>query len=285
LPIRRQDGRVRCFAIREARTGQTFDLSPNLFTKIRAAGFNAGLSGWFNPYCRILGSDLSDCAWGDGGSPLLFVEQHLRTKPFYFQAAYLLAWQARSVPFLVRSLDSPTPEPPDDQRLARDNHIQTFDKVRDNALRMLRNPNLNLVFLHMPIPHPPGIWNSTEHVLTDGPADYIDNLRLADLTLGQMRRTLEKTGDWDSSAVLVSSDHPYRPELWSKLPGWTSQVAKITQSRWQPYIPFFLKLPKQQQGAVYDREFNSVLSADMLFQLLKGRLQSSKDVIRYLDKH
>jgi arylsulfatase A-like enzyme len=152
-------------------------------------------------------------------------------------------------------------------------------------LRTLRNPNLNLVLLHMPIPHPPGIWNSTEHVLTDGPADYIDNLRLADLTLGQMRRTLEKTGDWDSSAVLVSSDHPYRPELWSKLPGWTSQVAKITQSRWQPYIPFFLKLPKQQQGAVYDREFNSVLSADMLFQLLKGRLQSSKDVIRYLDKH
>ena len=262
---------------------ENFRSYPNLFTKTRAAGFNAGISGWFHPYCRVLGSEVSDCAWDNGGFPFLYVQHHLKDKPFYEQAAYLLAWQAKAVPFVLESMTSPDPAP-DEGRVERDKGISTLRNVLDGGLRMLRNRDLNLVYIHLPIPHPPGLWDVAAERFTDGPSDYVDNLKLADLTFGRIRRTLEETGDWDSSAVLVSSDHPYRPELWSDSPYWTEEIAGLTRSQWQPLIPFFLKMPKQRQGVTYDREFNSVVSADLLFQLLQGNLRSADDVAHWLDQ-
>ena len=34
-----------------------------MFSAARQAGFNAGLIGWYLPYCRILNASLCDCAW------------------------------------------------------------------------------------------------------------------------------------------------------------------------------------------------------------------------------
>jgi arylsulfatase A-like enzyme len=85
--------------------------------------------------------------------------------------------------------------------------------VVENALRMLCNRNLNVVLVHVPIPHPPGIWNPETQSFTLRASTYLDNLQLADKLLGDMRQVLEQTGDWDQSVILVSSDHPYRSFL------------------------------------------------------------------------
>jgi arylsulfatase A-like enzyme len=159
--------------------------------------------------------------------------------------------------------------------------------VAENGLRMLRNPKLNLVLLHYPTPHPPGIWDASKHVFTADAGNYIDNLQLADDTLGSIRRELEKTGEWDRSTVLVSGDHPYR-QSWQTFDAGnfnSDEVMRITGGHQQPYVPFLVKLPFQREHLIYSRELNSVVTGDLILESLQGRLTSPDDMVRWLDDH
>ena len=171
--------------------------------------------------------------------------------------------------------------------MSKQGMIAALNTVVDNALRMLRNRDLNLVFIHVPVPHPPGIWNPQKKALTTGDSDYLDNLDLTDRVLGQFRRQLEEIGDWNSSTVLVTADHPYRT-AWSYFYGGNFDSPKthpITHGRWQPYIPFLLKLPSQQQGEKYTRTFNAILSGDLVLAALRGEINSPSAVAAWLDAH
>src|SRR2546425_7901138 len=41
----------------------------NLFRRARALGYDTALIGWYHPYCRVLGSDLTRCYW-EAAEPL-----------------------------------------------------------------------------------------------------------------------------------------------------------------------------------------------------------------------
>ena len=56
-----------------------------------------------------------------------------------------------------------------------------------NAGELLRDQRIRFAFLHMPIPHPPGIYDRTTHQLSSH-GDYLDNLVLADETLGALMK-------------------------------------------------------------------------------------------------
>ncbi|MGH9656829.1 MAG: hypothetical protein ACRD6B_25635, partial [Bryobacteraceae bacterium] len=221
----------------------------NIFRRARALGFNTAVSGWYHPYCRYFGSDLSACASTVGASIALIPQQLLRSQPFLEKAAYLANWQARSLPLARRF--GYIASMPHEAKYFRELHIIRNKGVMEQGIQMLRNPKLNFVLLHLPIPHPPGIWNTrTQSFSTDARLDYIDNLELADRRLGQIRKVLEQTGDWDGSTILVSADHPYRPGLWlnglaaSVLPPAARlEMKRDTGQKWQPYIPFILKMP------------------------------------------
>jgi hypothetical protein len=159
---------------------------------------------------------------------------------------------------------------------------------------MLRNRSLNLVLLHFSIPHPPGIWDTKKETFTTSPRpDYIDNLALADHMLGEARQALEQSGDWDRSTILVSADHPYRPTSWLEMHLATpppqavpsAEMVRDTHRIWQPYIPFLLKLPGQHTGVAYHREFNSILSANLLLAALQGKVHTPGQAVQWLDAH
>lgn len=258
---------------------------PNVFRDARAAGLNSGFTGWFHPYCRIFGSDLSDCSWMSFGGPVVRVEKYLRGWPLLQQAAYVVNWQARwSVPRLIEPLHWAAPEP-DEARIWREQQIEAMQYIVPQGLRLLRNPELNLVFIHIPTPHPAGIWDTQAQTFTLGNSDYVDNLALADRTLGQIRRAMEQDGTWDSSTVLVSADHPYRTGMWKDSVLWTAEMARLTESRYHIYVPFLLKLRSQRAEVDYKRDFNNVLSADLALQVLKGQLQSPAKVVTWLNDH
>ncbi|HEX3685182.1 MAG TPA: hypothetical protein VHU83_21785 [Bryobacteraceae bacterium] len=258
---------------------------PNVFRSARAAGLNTGLVGWHHPYCRIFGNDLSDCSWMSFGGPVVRVEKLLRDRSFLDQAVYLVSWQARwSVPRIIEPLHWVAPEP-EEARMWREQQISAMQFIVANASRMLRNPDLNLVFIHIPTPHPAGIWDTQARKFTLGNSDYIDNLSLADATLGQIRGLMEQTGEWNASTVLISGDHPYRTGMWMDSSIWTPEMARLTQSRWHPYVPLFLKLPGQHVEVDYTKEFNNVLSPDLALQILKGELKSPAEVVSWLDAH
>ncbi len=264
-------------------TSINFNSEPNVFKLARAAGFNAAVSGWSYPYCRMLANSLSDCAWDISGISTLWVLRSLELQPFYSQAVYLAWWQSRVLPFLMSRLS----EPPEELRMTREGAIETFQVVVENATRMLRDPKLNFVFLHFPIPHPPGIWDSKRKVLTTGNSHYTDNLLLADKVLGQMRSALQQTGDWDRTTVLVSADHPYHIEwsFWYAGIYNNPETFSVTHGKWQPYVPFLLKLPSQHNPLVYSRSFNSIVSGELVLQALEGTIKTPADAAQWLDAH
>lgn len=262
----------------------------NIFQRARKLGLNTAVSGWYHPYCRLFGSDLSACSTAPGaGVTLVIPQQLLQHRPFLEKAAYLANWQARSLPLASR-LRWITPMP-DQPLYAREAHIGKNELVMQSSMKMLRNRDLQFVFIHLPVPHPPGIWNAkTKSFSTDARLNYLDNLELADYRLGQIRELLQQTGNWDRSTILVSADHPYRPKNWLtglyshelSEPG-LSEMKRDTRLQWQPYIPFFLKLRSQRTGVQYDREFNTVLSGDLLLAALQGQIRTPEQAVQWLD--
>ena len=260
---------------------------PNIFRRVRALGVNTAVSGWYHPYCRIFHNDLSACASAVGAeTSVAILQELLRDRPLYAKAVYLADWQARQLPLNQRfHWISPMPE---QAAFLRQVLIHKLAFVLQNAEQMLRNRKLQFVFLHIPSPHPPGIWSAKNDAFTtSNQANYVDNLQLADTILGRIRSILEETGDWDRATILVSSDHPYRPDHWlvnGEVPP-TPEMIRLTRMQWQPYIPFFLKLPGQTTGFLYHREFNSVLSADLLLDALEGKIQTPAQASAWLDGH
>ncbi|MGH9654257.1 MAG: sulfatase-like hydrolase/transferase, partial [Bryobacteraceae bacterium] len=183
---------------------------PNVFQRARDLGANTAVAGWYHPYCRLFGNELSTCASAVGAETgIAILQELLRDRGFLAKAAYLANWQARVLP-LEQRLAWVSPMPSEDAYL-RQVITDKLRRVLNAQARMLKNPDLDFVFLHIPSPHPPGIWDTQRQTFaTDARLDYIDNLELADHILGRIRRLLEQTGDWNRSTILVSSDHPYR---------------------------------------------------------------------------
>ena len=175
----------------EASPWVNFASLPNVFRRARAAGFNTAVSGWHHPYCRIMGQDLSACAWDSSWMDVYF-ERHLQALSLLPRAASLAHWQSRVNPFLK---DKPHFIPPNEVAHMREDNIAALRLIEEHAREMLHNRALNFVLLHYPIPHPPGIWDPVGQKLTTAKADYIDNLQLADRILGSVRHELESMGD------------------------------------------------------------------------------------------
>ncbi len=259
-----------------------FASQPNVFRRARQDGFNTAVSGWNHPYCRILGSDLSDCAWASSGWMDVIAERHLRQLSFFRLAIFLARWEARVNPAVKEPPDLIAPE---GITWFRENNIAVYDHVWQNAQRMLADRRLNLVLLHFPVPHPPGIWDITHKRFTTGKSNYFDNLQLADDTLGRVRSILESAGEWDSSTILVSGDHPYRASSWLGFSDIrTPEMVEATQMKWHPFVPFLLKLPGEQKGVTYPGEFNNIVSGDLILQILNGKISKPEDAVSWL-KH
>ncbi len=93
---------------------------------------------------------------------------------------------------------------------------------------MLDDSAATFVFLHMPVPHPGGIYDRLHKMLTirasSYTSSYIDNLALADIYLAHVRDLLQQRGDWDSSTIVILGDHSWRTSfLWSKSDWWTAE--------------------------------------------------------------
>jgi hypothetical protein len=114
----------------------------------------------------------------------------------------------------------------------------------------------------------------------------VDNLALADRTLGDVRKAMEKAGLWDRSIVLVSSDHPLRPYEWNYRPTWTAEDQQVTPAgKESPLIPFLLKLPGESRGVSFKPAFNTVLTQDLLLAALQGKITTPKAAVSWLERN
>ncbi len=124
------------------------------------------------------------------------------------------------------------------------------------ADQLLNDSSVDFLFLHLPMPHPGGIYDRKTSSFTTHNSSYIDNLALADKSLAHLRHQLEQNGEWDSSAILVMGDHSWRTTLfWSRIvPSGHQKIRAASHGgQFDDRPAYIVKLPNQQTARPYRR--------------------------------
>lgn len=231
---------------------------PTVFSRARGLGLNTAAVEWFHPTCRIL-STLTSCEWWE--------------MPLQFNSMGRTYWQL--LRGQTRSLFETTLFSAFGQSLSVRQQVETYREMLGHGIAVANNPAYGLSFIHLPIPHAPHAYDrrSGQFTLRNSPIrGYFDSLALLDRTLGEIRKSMETSGMWDKTTVLITSDHPYRE-------------AEQIDGKSDPRIPYLLKMASGKEPYVYDKSFNAVLTQDLVLSILRGEVASPKDVGNWLDSN
>jgi hypothetical protein len=255
----------------------TWSSAPNVFDTARELGFNTALVGWYHPYGRILSRSLTRCYWTAGWlAP--GVEELVERQPLAGAMRDRAKLQFAALP-LIGHLPG----------VFAGNYQQRKDKERSFshqlawALEVVADPSIGLALIHLQIPHPPAIYSaSTDMMTATGDLGYLDNVALADRTLGTLRGAMEQAGLWDRTALLISADHGWRTRIWRDTPDWTPADEAASRQDTSA-VPFLLKLPGQASGVVYDKPFNTVVTRRIITDILDGKLTTLGSIPQLID--
>ncbi|HEX8494145.1 MAG TPA: sulfatase-like hydrolase/transferase [Pyrinomonadaceae bacterium] len=237
---------------------------PNIFSKARAAGFKTALIGWYQPYCRIIGDDLDVCHW----ETLVHQANPVPDDLSLFNSMRVWARDTLfRVPLMFRVLEKFY------SKEMREYHIGSYLRLMNKAQTIVRDRSINLALIHLPVPHHPFIYDRARDALSPTTDNvYADNLELADRALGELRRSMEADGTWDSTTIVITSDH------------WWRESNPVNGKR-DHRIPFMFKLAGQNEALTYHQPFNTILTQDLLLACLNGELKNHGHVVQWLDQH
>lgn len=236
---------------------------PNLFSQLRSRGVRTGLVGWYHPYCRILGNTLDECYY----EPCVFDHPELKfalpvLTNMRLNARRMLATIPPSSLFGETAVVS-LPE-----------RIREYVQIHRHALDAARDKTLGFVFLHYPIPHPPGLFDPERGSLSPGKVHpYAANLPLVDRSLGELRAAMEQAGVWDSTTLILTSDHPLR------VPAWPEELA--TWKETAPRIPLMVKLEGAHEGVTYSAAINNRVVHELVLELFGDGFHNPQEVAQW----
>jgi hypothetical protein len=231
---------------------------PSVFSQARALGANTALLEWYHPTCRVL-NGLSYCNWW----PMAM--QHNSMGGSFWQI----------LPNQTRSLFETNLFSLFGRSLTAEQQTGVYRAMIGEAERLSVDREFGFTLVHLPVPHAPHAYNRKTGTFTLGNspiAGYVDSLALLDRTVGELRRTMEDAGIWDSTTVVFTSDHGYRD-------------SEALDGKSDPRVPFILKLASQNDGCVYAPEFNTVLTADLLIGVLRGDIVDQASAAAWLDRN
>src|SRR5882724_773397 len=264
--------------IRRADSNQVVKWSEekNVFSDALKSGSNTAIVGWYHPYCGVLNDDLTSCfVAGDDtvqwSLPQIIVaqwERALYTLPL-FQS---LVYSTSLIDQLPRA------------RFFREHQVQTYSEVIEHGKSVVGNRDYGLVLVHLPVPHPPGIYNRETQTLTsERNRSYLDNLELADHALGELRRAMELSGTWDNTTVILTADHYWRTETWRGYGAWTAEEEAAAQGKKDHRIPFMIKMAGQKETYAYDGTFNTVLLRKLIGAINNHDVTEPPAIASWLD--
>lgn len=262
--------------------------SPNLFQQARARGWNAAIAGWYHPYCRIFGDSLADCSSALHGEAILVLRKERLVAKAGLAGAVPLLFRMQAEMLISRLRGAPA----EDAWLAamgvqyqreQAAYHELYRQVRERALPLITNPSVDLVYTHWPVPHPPGIWDRRKKQFSNSAdSDYLDNLDLVDRTVGEVRRELESRGLWESTVLIVTADHGYRPAEWAHMPGASSELRALAAKGESTAVPLIVKMPGAAQPMVENNPFPATLLKDMTIALLGGEIRDARGLAEWI---
>lgn len=230
-----------------------FNAKETLFADAQRLGWTTGVVGWYNPYCRILAGTLDYCYWrvGDGLWTGTSPDQSALENAAAPLKDILQGWQrTRGFP-------------------AEEKHASDLAALMPQAEALIRDQNIGFVFIHLSVPHPPGIYDRRPgHHRVYG--TYLDNLALADHTLSQLMATINATALADKTAVIVCSDHSWRVPLWRPTPQWSKEEEIASQGRFDQRPVLMIHYPGQQTERDIKAPFDGIRIHEIIERMLRG---------------
>ena len=256
---------------------ENFDPHQTVFQDALNHGFSTAVSGWFNPYCRLLPQVLDHCFW-TYRDPL---RDGIWTGPTFTGQSPRAISQPLGIclTFHLRHRHEG-----DYSKIAAQQHIQDYRDLFTASRTMLNDSSADFLFLHMPIPHPFGIYNRHTGQFTTGPSTYIDNLALADAYLADLRSQLEQRGEWDSSTILIMGDHSWRTApIWVRDTHLDREEQKASDGgQFDDRPAYILKLPQPAAARAHRRTLPSSPTRALLDALMDQRIQSPQDLAAWV---
>ena len=253
---------------------QSFDPHQTIFQDADDRGYRTAVAGWYNPYCRILPGILDQCIWISGNASFA----NLAVKPDASLLSSVVASWHGIIAAELDLLHKPSGPPSVDW-----NHVADYRNLLAAGDRFLDDPSLSFLLIHMPIPHPDGIYDRRTGTFGKAGASYLDNLALADRYLDHVHLLLEQRGEWDSATIVIMGDHSWRTKLiWDGSPGWTAEDQTASNGgQFDDRPAYIVKLPHQNQAARIDTPFAAVRTRAMLQQILDHKIESPAELAAF----
>ncbi|HLJ77121.1 MAG TPA: sulfatase-like hydrolase/transferase, partial [Acidobacteriaceae bacterium] len=228
-----------------------------------------GVAGWWNPYCRDFASVLAECSWRAGSTPMetIGASSQSVTANALVLPEYLLARVGLAQP-TYRQTD-------------RRHNIADYLSLMSSARGLIQNQQIHFVFLHLPVPHPPGIYDRRSHRLRAG-GNYLDNLTLADDTLGELMQEIAASAEADRTTVVVSSDHSWRVPLWENGPAWTKEEEEVSHGSFDPRPVFLIHFPDQAKGAEVHTQVPELEEHEIIAAILNRHIENEAQLAALL---
>jgi hypothetical protein len=216
---------------------RTFDANASLIGFAQQSGVTTSIIGWYIPYCTLFEHVATQCYWNNDDAQ--------DRGPTLLSASF-----AQNVWFPLRVMVESFAWPPrawaDESRWASIGHIASVQDVSRHALDVLSTSQADIIYLHIPSPHPVAFWNRRTAQFGMG-GSYLDGLDYSDRLLGRMLDILEKQPRWSSTMVIVQGDHSWRTEMWRPLPGWSAEDERISHGgQWDPRPLVMIHAPAEQ---------------------------------------
>jgi hypothetical protein len=224
-------------------------------------GWRTGVAGWYFPYSRVFVAHTETAhtaAWQYQGWRLALNPNRPFPGLMADEFRVLAEGKTRSLlgtPLMVRE------------------HKRVVREVVAEAIRKAVDPALDLVFLHLPVPHAPFFYDANtggDAARSPPAAGYLDHLQLGDRVLGQIRQAMQDAGVADKTTLLVSSDH------WNR-------ESDLIDGKMDHRVPFLVNF-RNQQGVRYAAPFNTILSRRLVTAVMNGELHNASEAARWIDR-
>jgi hypothetical protein len=197
---------------------EPFDVSASLFGMAKKRGITTSIVGWYIAYCPIFAGAVTECYWSNDDTEIGAPPS--RDASFAEDVWYPLR-------ILIEQFLAPRAAWADAARWESQGHIATVEDLSQHALATLAASQADLIYLHLPAPHPPSFWDRHSHAFAVG-GSYLDSLDYSDRLLGQMLDILEAQPRWAATTVVVQGDHSWRTRIWRPTPGWSAEDERIS---------------------------------------------------------
>ena len=160
-----------------------------------------------------------------------------------------------------------------------DLHRSDYTAVMSQAKDILNDSRIRFAFVHLPVPHPPGVFNRRLHTLSDQ-GTYLDNLVLADQSLGQLRSILQSMLVANNTTLTLSSDHSWRTLMWRPTEDWSPGGIACIARQLRSLPVLMVKFPGSVAGQVVAKAVDALVLHRILEDLLRGHMHSPMDLKR-----